>query len=159
MSHCAWPMAVRMRYVTAILPASPDRCPICSQAYPNSPGHLVWGDEKGCVGILSFTHPSKSLFHSTSVTFNVSIITSHYSIAPCMLSPVFPLQRLEDETPEVAVRYGHAHSDWVCQVGWSGPAHCIVSAARSPSPSLLIQHVRAHRKQYIFRVRMVIPQP
>ena len=53
------------------------------------------------------------------------------------------------------LRYGQAHSDWVCQVGWTGPAHYIISAAQSPSPSLLIQHVSAHRKQYIFTLRMV----
>ena len=55
----------------------------------------------------------------------------------------------------MVLRYIQAHSEWICQVGWTGPAHYIISAAQSPAPSLLIQHVWAQRKQYVFRVRMV----
>lgn len=66
------------------------------------------------------------------------------------------LQQVNEHGPLVTLRYEQAHSDWVCQVGWTGPSHCIISAAQSPAPSLLIQHVRARRKPYIFKVRMVI---
>ena len=65
------------------------------------------------------------------------------------------LQGVTDQAPLVRIRYEKAHSDWVCQVGWTGPAHYVISAAQSSSPSLLIQHVSAHRKKYIFKIRMV----
>ncbi|CAI8023726.1 WD repeat-containing protein 49, partial [Geodia barretti] len=102
------------------------------EKYATSPGHLVWGDESGCVGILSFAEPHKSFFRSRLVTFN----------------------GVTDQAPLVRIRYEKAHSDWVCQVGWTGPAHYVISAAQSSSPSLLIQHVSAHRKKYIFKIRM-----
>lgn len=65
------------------------------------------------------------------------------------------LQAVSDHSPLVRMRYEQAHSDWVLQVGWTGPAGYIISASQSTRPSMLIQHVSAQRKKYCFEQRMV----
>ena len=58
-------------------------------AQSTSAAHLVWGDENGCVGILSFSQPNKSLFLSPLITFNVCEIEAvlHVAIHHTCINP------------------------------------------------------------------------
>ena len=104
------------------------------------------------VWVFSHSHKPPSLY---SIPLSSHSMYVHSMQFYALFPPSSVHQQVRDHTPQVTLQYEPVHSDWVCQVGWTGPAHCIISVSRSSSHSLVIQHIRAQHKPYIFKVRMV----